>query len=110
MFDAQLARQVESWKKYWDTVTDSGDVDRQLHRLRWVEEFAFHCGTEISRDQYQALEQEIEAGEAKFSELRGDVPKTPSPAHPQVPESSHSKFAENCVRETLVFGTPEVSA
>jgi len=48
--------------------------------------------------------------ETAETELRGDVPKTPSPAHPQVPESSRSKFAENSVRETLVFGTPEVSA
>src|SRR6266849_5128973 len=28
VFDAQLARQVETWKKYWETVTDSGDAER----------------------------------------------------------------------------------
>ena len=88
MFDAPLARQVETWKKYWANATDWRDVEGQLRKLRWLEEFVFHCGPEISRDQYRALELQIEAGEEKLSELRGDVPKTPPPAHPQLPDFS----------------------
>jgi hypothetical protein len=72
MFDAQLARQVESWKKYWETA-DSGDVKRQLRKLRWLEEFAFHSGTAVSIVQYQALEMQIVAGEKMLAEMSGFV-------------------------------------
>ena len=106
MFDAQLARQVEAWKKYWETVTSSDEAEHQLRRLRCLEEFAFHCGPEISRDQYRALQHEIGAGEAKLSELRGNVPKTPSLANPQVPESPCSEMAKNGAQQKLVFGAP----
>jgi hypothetical protein len=73
MFDAQLARQVEGWKKYWETVPDSGDVDRQLRKLRWLEEFAFHSGTAVSMVQYQALEMQIVEGEKMLAEMSGFV-------------------------------------
>ncbi len=93
MFDAQLARQVETWKKYWETVTDSGDVERQLQKLRWLEEFAFHCGPEISRQRYEALQRQIEAGEAKLLELRGDVLKILSPTRSINPSAEESASA-----------------
>jgi hypothetical protein len=66
-----LARQMEEWKKFWDRVSDPADIERQLRKLRWLEEFAFHCGTAISVDQYRALQCQIETGEKKLAELTG---------------------------------------
>jgi len=87
VFDAQLARQVETWKKYWETVTDSGDAERQLRRLRWLEEFAFHCGPEITPQHFLALEGQIERGERRLAELRGDWPQSAQRSkNPSAPE------------------------
>lgn len=110
MFDAQLSKQVETWKKYWETVTDAQDTERQLQRLRWLEEFAFHCGTEISREQYEGLRQQMESGEAKLAELGGGVPKTPTPAPPQVFDSPRQELPKNGTPETHVFGGRETHA
>jgi len=80
-----LARQMEQWKKFWDSVFHPADVERQLQKLRWLEEFAFHCGTAISVEQYRAVEIQIEAGEKKFAELRGDffvIPSAPQTEQP----------------------------
>jgi hypothetical protein len=104
VFDASLARQVETWKKYWANATDPEDVKGQLRKLRWLEEFVFHCGPEISRHQYKALEMQIEAGEAKLAELSGDVPKTRSPAPSQPSDYTSSEAVKNGGPETLVFG------
>jgi hypothetical protein len=78
MSDMDLARQMEQWKKFWDGVSDSADVERQLQKLRWLEEFAFHCGTAIRVEQYRALERQIEAGERKLAELTGCFLAAPS--------------------------------
>jgi hypothetical protein len=67
-----LATTVERWRRYWNTVTDPTEVEGQLRRLRWLEEFVFHCGPEIQTDDYRALRQQIEAGERKLAELQGD--------------------------------------
>jgi len=67
-----LARQMEQWKKFWDRVSDPADVEPQLRKLRWLEEFAFHCGTAISVERYRAVQIQIEAGEKQLAELRGD--------------------------------------
>lgn len=73
-----LARQMEQWKKFWDGVSDPGDVERQLQKLRWLEEFAFHCGTAISVEQYRALQRQIDVGEKKLAELTGGPAGFPS--------------------------------
>jgi hypothetical protein len=66
-----LATQVERWKRFWRTSTDPAEVERQLERLRWLEDFAFRCGPEITRQDFQALEGQIENGERRLSELNG---------------------------------------
>jgi hypothetical protein len=66
-----LGTQIEFWASYWKRVTDPIDVERALERLRWLEEFAFHCGPEISVDHFQALQQQIEFAEQKLAELGG---------------------------------------
>jgi len=52
-------------------------------------------------------EGERETGE---TELRGDVPKTPSPAQPQLPDFSHPELVKNSSSQTLDFGGREASA
>jgi hypothetical protein len=64
--------QVERWHKYWRTVTSPDDVERQLGRLHWLEDFAFSAGAAIRSEQFRALQQQIEMGEAKLAELHGD--------------------------------------
>lgn len=64
-----LLTQIEKWTKYWRTATDLEDVERQLGGLRWLEELAFHCGSEITPECYEALKQQIDAGENKLAEL-----------------------------------------
>jgi hypothetical protein len=77
-----LMTEMERWRKYWRTVIDADDVERQLRRLRWLNDFAFHCGQAISPEYFQALQQQIETRERKLAELRGEqsvevaVPKT----------------------------------
>jgi len=73
-----LTTQVETWRTYWQRVTDAGDVDRQLARLRWLEEFTFHCGNVVHIDEFRALQQQIEMGERKLAELRGDFAIIPA--------------------------------
>lgn len=77
-----LVTQVEKWRAYWQRATDVADVERQLRKLRWLEEFAFHCGQEITPDMFRALQQQIEAGERKLAELLGDVDAKPQPEQP----------------------------
>ena len=78
-----LMTQVETWRAYWHHASDPGDVERQLGRLRWLEDFAFHCGGAIHADEFRALQQQIEAGEKKLAELRGDlVVVRPQPEQP----------------------------
>lgn len=67
--DAVLARQVERWMLFWQNVAEVSDVERALARLRWLEDFAFHCGTAISIEQFRALEIQIAIGEKKLAEL-----------------------------------------
>lgn len=67
-----LARQMEEWKIFWEKVYDVAEVERQLRKLRWLEDFAFHCGSAISVEHYRALRIQIEAGEKKLAELSGD--------------------------------------
>ena len=81
-----LASQMERWKKFWDHVSDPADVERQLRKLRWLEEFAFHCGTAISVDQYRAVQIQIEAGEKKLAELYGDSAVSLVSAQPEQPD------------------------
>jgi hypothetical protein len=100
MFNAQLARQVETWKKYWENVTCPDEAERRLQRLRWLEEFAFHCGPEISLDQYRALEHEIGVGESRLSELRGDVPEIPLLVSSQPSDYTSSEAVKNGGPET----------
>ena len=67
-----LARQMEEWKIFWEKAYDAVEVERQLRKLRWLEDFAFHCGLAISVEQYRALQVQIEAGEKKLAELSSD--------------------------------------
>ena len=67
-----LGTQIEKWRAYWRRATDPADVERQLSKLRWLEEFVFHCGTEITAEEFRALQQQLEAGEKKLAELRGE--------------------------------------
>jgi hypothetical protein len=57
--DVNLWTQIEGWASYWKSVTDPVDVERSLERLRWLEEFAFHCGPEIPLEYFQVLQQPI---------------------------------------------------
>jgi len=110
--NAQLADQVERWEKFWRTVTDAAEVDRQLWKLRWLEEFAFHCGPgAVDREQFAALTLQIENGEKKLAELSGiDVPKTSVLRRPQVVDSVRPELARNSVSETYDSGTTEALA
>lgn len=66
-----VTTQVEAWRTYWQRVTDPSEVERQIQRLRWLEEFAFHCGNAVGVDEFRGLQQQIETGEKKLAELRG---------------------------------------
>ena len=68
-----LGTQIERWASYWKRVTDPVDVERALVRLRWLEEFAFHCGPEITVEYFQALQQQIGCAERKLAELGGGL-------------------------------------
>jgi hypothetical protein len=82
-----IATQVERWKRFWRTATDPAEVERTLERLRWLEEFAFHCGPEITPQHFLALEGQIERGERKLAELRGDLPQSAQRSkNPSAPE------------------------
>lgn len=106
---ACLARQIEQWAKFWETVTDPAEVER-LKKLRWLEEFAFHSGPAISAEQYAALQQQIQVGEAKLSELCGDAAKTPVSARSQPVDSASPDLAENATAERTDFAAEEVPA
>ena len=70
------------WEEYWRTTVDVSEVERQLRKLRMLEDFAFHCGTAIAFEQYRAVQIQVEAGEKKLAELRGDffvIPNAPQP-------------------------------
>ena len=81
-----LARQTEEWKIFWEKVYDAAEVERQLRKLRWLEEFAFHCKRDaVTPEMFRALSKQIERGEEKLRELRGEIhaadealPTTPS--------------------------------
>jgi len=79
-----LARQTEEWKQFWDTVFDSLEVERQLKRLRWLEDFAFRCGAEIDSQRYQALQKQIDAGKRKLKDLLGPELRPETNPHPPV--------------------------
>jgi hypothetical protein len=98
-----LAIQVEKWRVYWNSVTDSHEVERQLRKLHWLEEFAFHSGAAISGEQYAALQQQIRAGEAKLSELSGGVQETLFPPASQTHETAWGGNAGFAVPETHDF-------
>lgn len=68
-----IARQMQEWKNFWDRTTDELAVEAQLRKLRWLEDFAFHCGSAIGVVQYRALQIQIGAGEKKLAELSGDL-------------------------------------
>jgi hypothetical protein len=101
--NAHLAGQVERWEKIWRMAVDSTDAERELQRLCWLEEFVFHCGQEISRVEYEALQRQIEAGEMKLSELRGDVPKTLIPGCSQLVDSARAMEGDSDASKTHVF-------
>ena len=68
-----LARQMEEWKIFWERVSDLAEVERQLRKLRWLEEFTFHSkGNAVTPEMFRALTKQIEAGGAKLRELRGE--------------------------------------
>jgi len=70
-----LARQMEEWKIFWERVPDPFEVERQLRKLRWLEGFAFHSkGNAVTPEMFRALTKQIETGEAKLRELRGEEP------------------------------------
>jgi hypothetical protein len=71
-----LWTQIEGWASYRKSVTDLVEVERALERLRWLEEFVFHCGPEISIEYFQALQQQIEFAEKKLAELGGGGGRT----------------------------------
>ena len=72
-----LARQMEEWKIFWGKAYDVAEVEPQLCKLRWLEEFAFHSkGNAITPEMFQALQLQIEAGEKKVAKLRGDFAAT----------------------------------
>lgn len=69
-----LARQMEEWKIFWEKVYDGAEIDRQLRKLRWLEEFAFHCtGQAVTPEMFRALSKQIETAEAKLRALRGEM-------------------------------------
>jgi hypothetical protein len=106
---ARLAGQVERWEKYWRAVIDPAEVERELRRLRWFEEFVFHCGAEISREHYEALQRQIEAGELKLTELGGDVSKTLIPERSQLVDTTTAAEGDSDASKTCVFETREVA-
>jgi hypothetical protein len=74
-----LITQAERWHSYWQTVLDAADAERQLSRLRWLNDFAFCCGSAVHAEEFRALQQQIEAGEKTIAELNGDF-ESPSEA------------------------------
>lgn len=62
---------MEKWQSYWRQATDPGEVERQLSRLVWLEDFAFQCGSEITPEHFRALQHQIQLGEDKLAKLRG---------------------------------------
>lgn len=68
-----LASQLERWAKFWREVNTPEDVEWQLRNLLWLESFAFQSGNAISIEQYCALQQQIEIGQKKLAELRGEL-------------------------------------
>ena len=81
-----LTTRVETWRTYWRGVTDSNDVERQLVRLRWLEDFAFHYGNVVRIDEFRALQQQIEMGERKLTELLGDFAVVGGHLQPEQPD------------------------
>ena len=67
-----VATQIARWHRYWRTATSAQDVERQLKRLYWLQEFTFVAGPSIRAEQVAALHQQIELGEKKLAELNGD--------------------------------------
>jgi hypothetical protein len=84
-----LITQMERWHRDWRTLTDAADAERQLRRLRWLEDFAFRSGPEIRVEEFRALQQLIEMGEKKLAELSADGGAKP-PVDNAVPESRDS--------------------
>ena len=111
-----LATQVERWNKFWITAAHHSELERPLERLRWLEEFTFHCGPEITRQDFQALQEQLEKGNTRLAELQGDfesklsVAKTPFPAGSQVTETKWRRKAVSGVAERSVFATPRENA
>jgi hypothetical protein len=66
-----LTAQIDRWEAYWKRANDPAEVERQLARLRWLEEFAIASGEAIGQDQWRALKQEIAHGEQRLAELDG---------------------------------------
>jgi len=65
-----LATQVERWNRFWTKTTDPAEVARPLKRLLWLEEFTFHCGLEITPQDFQALHEQLENGNTRLAELQ----------------------------------------
>lgn len=105
-----LTIQVEKWRVYWNSVTDSHEVERQLRKLHWLEEFAFHSGTAISAEQYAALQQQLQAGEAKLCELGGGAAKTPASTEPQPVDSIRPDLPANSKAQRTDFAAERVQA
>jgi hypothetical protein len=107
-----LFTENEKWRAYWQHVTDPADVERQLARLRWLDEYSFHCEGAIPADYFRALQQQIESGEKKLAELRGDDLKTLPPAscinplrrNPRAPDSGQLRGNGFRARESSVSG------
>lgn len=65
-----LTTQVERWHRYWQTAVAAADVERQLTRLYWLQEFAFADGPAIRPEQIRILHEQIEIGEERLAEAR----------------------------------------
>jgi hypothetical protein len=103
-----LFTENERWRAYWRHVTDLADVRRQLVRLRWLEEFIFHCGPEITPQDFQAVQEQIARGERRLAELEGDF-VAPSAACPETPSPARSEVVHSTPAPKRVSGLPESS-
>jgi hypothetical protein len=54
-----LTAQIDRWEAFWEKTSDTAEIERQLVRLRWLEDFAFACRESLEPDCYRAVKQEI---------------------------------------------------
>jgi hypothetical protein len=90
-----LVTEIERWHKYWTTVKDADDAERQLCRLCWLDDFAFHCGGAITAEEFRTLQQQIEIGQRKLAELCGEQPVELESAVPKTTRNHTLRTFEN---------------